>query len=151
MEENKNISLDKLIDSPYRLAVLDTAEPERLLSLFKRQALTSGRAIYDWSPENGLYRLGIEHIFIPRTRAPADALAYVISSRHYGIYLLREFDIALGKPSIHRQLTQLLEKEDKIRRLVVFLGKDIEIPAVFDSYVARLRHQIRPSQRASNT
>jgi hypothetical protein len=146
---NEAITLDQVIESDYRVAVLETGEADRLLSLFKRLTLTTGRAVYDWSPEHGLYRLGIEHIFIPRTRAPADALAYIASSRHYGIYLLRGFESALGKPSIQRQLTQLIEKSDGVRRLAILLGTRIQVPAALDENVARVRHQV--VERRSDT
>ncbi len=143
------ISLEKVIESDYAIALLETAEPERLLSLFKRLTLTTGRAIYDWSPEHGLYRLGIEHIFIPRTRAPADALAYILSSRHYGIYLLRNFESALAKPSIQTQLAQLAAKKDGVRRLALLLGENIAIPESLQGHIARVRHQVRDRRDTS--
>lgn len=149
MEERKDTGLEQVIDSDYRIALLETSEPDRLLSLFKRFTLSTGRAVYDWSPEHGLYRLGIEHIFIPRTRAPGDALAYVISSRHYGIYLLRNFGSALGKPSIQRQLTQLVEKKDNVRRLVILLGDDLALPEALQGHSIRVRQRRREQRDAT--
>lgn len=142
MEEN--INMQKLIESGYRIALLNSAEPERVVSVFKRFTLTTGRAVYDWSPEHGLYRLGIEHIFIPRTRSPADALAYVLSSRHYGVYLLRGFKEAMAKRSIQRLLLQIAEKDDGVRRLLMVLGEEIEIPTALQGHAVRLRHNVKP-------
>lgn len=127
MDEKQN--LEQVIESNYGVAVLETTDPLGLVAHLKRLTLTTGRAVYDWSAEHGLYRLGIEHIFIPRTRAPIDVLAYITSSRHYGIYLLRDFDEALSRPIVERQLLKLLDKQDGVRRLVCFAGKSVRLPA----------------------
>lgn len=136
-------TLQRIIDSNYRLAALETPEIERLLALFKRLTLSTGRAVYHWTRDNGLYRLGIEHIFIPRTRAPADVLAYVSASRHYGIYLLDGFNGALGRASIQRTLSDLSELDDDVRRLVILIGTQLDIPQSLRPRVAVVRHNVR--------
>ena len=143
------ISIDQVIDSDSRIAVVQTAEPERLLGLFKRMTLTTGRAIYDWSPDNGLYRLGIEHIFIPRTRTAADVLAYIVSSRHYGIYLLRNFTNLLGSAEAQKQLVRLAEKQDNVRRLVFVVSEEAAIPAALQPFAARVVHTVK--EKATGT
>lgn len=142
-------SLEQVIDSNYRVAVLETADLLGLVATLKRLTLTSGRAVYDWSSEHGLYRLGIEHIFIPRTRAPVDVLAYITSSRHYGIYLLRDFDEALSRPIVERQLLKLLDKQDDVRRLVLLAGKSVQLPAAIAPVSAYLNWDATQRQ-ASN-
>ena len=136
--------LQRVIDSKYRLAALETGEGSRLLSVFKRLTLTTGRAVYHWNPENGLYRLGIEHIFIPRTRVPADVLSYIAASRHYGIYLLYDFEHHLRKASVQRQLKTINQTEDDVRRLVIMVGNSVEIPDTLRRNVAMIRHNVRP-------
>src|SRR5690625_717005 len=130
---------EQIIDSDQQLALVDTKIPQDVLAHCKRLALSSGRAVYDWSSEHGLYRLGIEHIFIPRTRAPVDVLSYITSSRHYGIYLLRGFHDALQRPAVERQLLKLIEKQDNVRRLVCLVGNSIRLPASIDPSAITLR------------
>ncbi|MGD8428846.1 MAG: hypothetical protein PVH31_00435 [Ectothiorhodospiraceae bacterium] len=136
--------LQRVIDSRYRLAALETTEGDRILGVFKRLTLTTGRAVYHWTPENGLYRLGIEHIFIPRTRAPADVLSYIAASRHYGIYLLYGFNNALTKASLQRQLSTINSADDNVRRLVIMVGEQVDIPQTLRKDVAMIRHNVRP-------
>lgn len=137
MDEKQH--LEQIVDSDYRVAAIETRDAEPVVARFKRLTLTTGRAVYDWSPDNGLYRLGIEHIFIPRTRVPVDVLAYITSSRHYGIYLLRSFDEALTKPAVERQLVKLIEKQDGVRRLVLVVGDNVRLPASVAGSAALLR------------
>lgn len=139
-------TIERVIDSNYRLAALETKEPDRLVALFKRLTLTTGRAIYHWSPDSGLYRLGVDHILIPRTRAPADVLSYVNASRHYGIYLLERFDDALPKQSVRRVLAEICERDDDVRRLVVLVGERLELPDELRGRIAAIRHNVRPRQ-----
>jgi len=147
MEERQN--LEQVIDSEYRIAVVDALEPDQLLAHFKRLTLTTGRAVYDWSPDHGLYRLGIEHIFIPRTRTHSDVLAYITSSRHYGIYLLRGFGDALERPAVARMLSKFIEKSDGVRRLIMLFGDDVKIPADALAHTVRFRYDSAPRQSVS--
>jgi|SRR5690625_2770447 len=146
MNDKKN--LEKIIESDQRVAVIETTDPLDLTAYMKRLTLTTGRAVYDWSAEHGLYRLGIEHIFIPRTRTPADVLSYITSSRHYGIYLLRDFDETLLRPAVERQLHRLLEKQDNVRRLVFFVGHSVKLPSALATTTIKLRwNEAKEQQR----
>lgn len=135
--------LQRLVASKYRVAALKTQETNRLLALFKRYSLTTGQAVYDWTPGSGLYRVSIEHIFIPRTRTSADVLAYIAASPHYGIYLLRGFEPALTQPLIQKALCSLCDTDDGIRRLVLLLGEYASIPEALQGRIATIRHNIR--------
>lgn len=136
-------TLQRLIDSKYRVVALKTQETDRLLALFKRYSLTTGQAVYDWTPGSGLYRVGVEHIFIPQTRSPADVLAYITASRHYGIYLLRGFEPALAKPSIQKALCDLGGTGDNIRQLVLLIGEYPHLPEALRSRIPTIRHNVR--------
>lgn len=141
-------TLQRVIDSNYRIAALETGETERLLALFKRLTLTTGRAVYHWTADSGLYRLGVEHIFIPRTRAPSEVLSYINASRHYGIYLLQDFADALPKASVQRALHEIHARDDDVRRLVLVVGENIEIPEGLRGRTAMIRHNVRAKQQA---
>lgn len=143
-----SLSLANVIDSDFRLAALETQSPDRVFEVFKRLTLTTGRAVYGWSPNDGLYRLGTERIFIPQTRSIGDALGYISASRHYGIYLLRDIVPMLEKPSIMRALERINDKEDNVRRLVILLGESVTIPRELTAQVAMIRHSV--PQRAAN-
>lgn len=134
--------LQRVIDSQYRIAALKTQEADRLLALFKRYSLTTGQTVYDWTSRGGLYRIGAEHIFIPRTRAPKDVLAYIAASHHYSIYLLRGFEPALAKPSIQQALCRLCDA-DGIQCLVLLIGEYASIPAALQGRIATIRHNVR--------
>lgn len=120
--------LQRIIESDYPMAAFQTSEPERVLGTFKRLTMTTGQAIYHWQPDNGLYRLGAEHILIPRTRAPSDVLSYIAAARHYGVYLMEGFETALTRVSVQRQIQQITASDDGIRRLMLFMGDQINLP-----------------------
>ncbi len=136
----ESLSLANVIESDFRLAALETTGPDRVFDVFKRLTLTTGRAIYGWSPDNGLYRLGTERIFIPQTRSAGDALSYIAASRHYGIYLLRDLGQSLGKPSVQRAVHRILDKDDSVRRLGIMMDAHSDIPEPLRPHVARIRH-----------
>lgn len=135
-----SFSLANVIDSDFRIAALETHQADRVLEVFKRLTLTTGRAVYGWSPDDGLYRLGTERIFIPQTRSIGDALGYISASRHYGIYLLQDVSHLLDKPSLLRALERILQKDDNVRRLVILLGESVTLPQGLEGQIAVIRH-----------
>ncbi len=139
--------LDAIIRSNYRMALLNSSESDRLVALFKRLTLTTGRAIYHWRPNMGLSRLGVEHILIPRTRTPGEVLSYIGASRHFGVYLLQDFGSALQRTTVRRELHRIDEANDGVDRLVLFLDTQLTIPDDLRGRVANIRHNVRPRQR----
>ena len=142
------LNLANVIESEHRLALLETEQPERVVEHFKRLTLTTGRAVYGWSPNDGLYRLGSERIFIPYTRTLPDALSYVAASRHYGIYVLRGIGDQLSKNAVKQALARILNKTDDTRRLVIVLDQDVDVPEDLESSVVRIRHNVTAARRA---
>jgi hypothetical protein len=132
-------TLQRIISSDYRMAALQTTEPERLLALFKRLTMTTGQAIYHWQPENGLYRLGAEHILIPRTRSSNEVVAYIKAAKHYGVYLLEGFESALSRQSIQGEIHTIVQRDDDVRRLMLFMGDTVTIPEPLKPYAAIVR------------
>jgi hypothetical protein len=133
----------ELLDSPFRLAALESPEPSRVVNIFRQMNAASGKAVYDWVPNSGLYRIGAEQIYIPRTATPADLLEYITSSRHYGIYLLREFDVMLGDATNLNRLQKAINVAGNVHRLVVLLGVTVHLPTVLRSAAARIQHTMR--------
>lgn len=146
----ESLSLANVIESDFKLAALETDSPDRVIEVFKRLTLTTGRAVYGWSPDNGLYRLGTERIFIPQTRSVGDALSYIAASRHYGIYLLQHLGDNMGKPSVQRAIGRILDKEDGVRRLVIMVEQRCQVPAELRGQVVRIRHSTN-GQRANGS
>ncbi|WP_290651859.1 hypothetical protein [Aquisalimonas sp.] len=141
-------NLNKVIELESRLATIETDVPERIVDGFKRLTLATGRAVYGWSPNDGLYRLGSERLFIPHTRGLSDALRYIAASRHYGIYLIRDFQDVLEKASVQRGFHRILAQDDGVRRLVLLVGSNVTIPVALKGHIARVRHTTAP-RRAS--
>ncbi|NIP72206.1 MAG: hypothetical protein GWO16_03850 [Gammaproteobacteria bacterium] len=136
--------MSKLIDSRYRLAAFETNEPDRIVDVFRGISRDTGKAIYYWENGLGMYRLGSDHILIPETARPRDALSYIASASHFAIYLLRDLsDALLDSPKLVQQLTPIVEgKVAGDRRLVVLLGEDIRIPRGLKHNAVRVRHKL---------
>lgn len=136
--------IEQLVDSDFKLAAVDTSNPQRIVSLFGKLSRVSGKAVYLWSEQEGLYRLGAEHVVIPQTRRPEDVLDYVLSSIHYGIYLLPMNNEALKDFRVAEALKRVATtNNDRTRRLVVLLGHGLELPKSILPLTVRMRHAMR--------
>lgn len=140
-------SIVKLLDSKIRLAGMETDNAKRVMELFSKFNLDSGVAVYNWSPEHGFYRLGIEHIFIPKTRMPSEALNYIANSRHYGVYLMSGFADKLEMPSLQKILTKISTQEVENEKLAVFIDDNIQVPEALASYMAKINYRPGAEQR----
>ena len=120
--------IEALINSDTRLAVIETREHDRIVAWLRKLFSTTGRASYVWTAEHGLQRIAIEHIVIPCTQRPLDVLDYILASHHFGIYLLRDFQVALSDPKVCARLEQQTADAGTARKLVLLLGENHKLP-----------------------
>ncbi len=139
-------TIEQLVELNYRLCAVETPEPERIVELFRRLNAATGRAIYVWRHERGLYRLGAEQILIPRTGQAMDVLTYINASKHYGVYILSEFSPFLDNKPVEKALTTLVSPDNPVHRLMIVVGQYADLPAALDDAAVRIRHSMR--QRA---
>jgi hypothetical protein len=129
--------IEALINSDTRLAVVDTSEHDRVAEWLRKLSTTTGRASYVWTADHGLRRIAIEHIPIPNTRRPLDVLEHILSSHHFGIYLLNDFQAGLSDPKVCARLEQQMNNTASARKLVLLLGAQHKLPT---RLAARVEH-----------
>jgi hypothetical protein len=120
--------IEALIDSDTRLAVVETSEHNRIIEWLRKLFSTTGRASYVWTAQHGLQRIAIEHILIPNTLRPLDVLDHILTSHHFGIYLLRDFQAALSDPMVCARLERQMDDTGSAHKLVLLLGAHHKLP-----------------------
>jgi hypothetical protein len=138
-------TLQKIAKSPYILAGIESNQPFRIRELFQRFSIATGCGVYESTEEGcGLRRIGFEHISIPKTRTPEEMLNYILSARHYGIYLFTDFSSHLASETLHQLIHQIKAKEDGVRRLIVLLEEEITIPPKLAPLMLKVQHRTKP-------
>ncbi len=135
-----NNLLQKLVDSNYTLVHIKTDDTDRILDIFQRFNHETGCAVYNWQKNNGLHRVGFEHILIPRTKSDADLANYIRTARHFGIYFLSDFQQSLDKGIIQEQINEITQKKDGVRRLLAIIGDEIKIPKALQDITCTIVH-----------
>ncbi len=135
-----NNLLQKLVDSNYTLVHIKTDNTDRILDIFQRFNHETGCAVYNWQKNNGLHRVGFEHILIPRTKSDTDLANYIKTARHFGIYFLSDFQSSLDKGIIQEQINEITEKKDGVRRLLAIIGDEIKIPQSLQGITCTIVH-----------
>lgn len=120
--------IEALINSDTRLAVVETCEHDRIAEWLRKLFTKTGKASYIWTEEQGLKRIAIEHILIPNTKRPLDVMEHILSSNHFGIYLLRDFQAGLSDPKVCARLEKQITDTASIRKLVMLLGAHHKLP-----------------------
>ncbi len=145
-----NVSaIQKLVQSKYQLAAIETNDSSRIKELLLEFSIKMGGALYYWSVNNGLYRLGMNHILIPRTETAIKAINYISNSNHFGIYLFEDYQEYFNKENINIMLLKVAAKDDNIRRLIVFAGKELTIPQLLTPIMLRVKHGVQVQKSLS--
>lgn len=130
-------AITTLINTNAQLAVVETGEQERVVEWLRAQYNKTGKASYLWTTQRGLQRIATEHVPIPQTMRPADVLEHILTSHHFGIYLLCDFQSALKDSGVCDKLSRLIADDNKTRKLVLLLGENYKLPA---SLAKRIEH-----------
>ena len=136
MDPQRNLQL--LVEGDRRLVMIHTQQSQHVLDLFQRYGRLTGKAVYHWAPEQGLKRLGIGHISIPKTERGGEALDYIRSTRHFGVYVLDQFAPELQVASSQETLRHIAT--DGGSQTVVVLDPEPSVPESLDGLVIQARH-----------
>ena len=133
-------TIERIIESRFRIAALATHSPERARRVFEELARRTGRAVYVWEHDVGLQRLGGAYEPIPSTGSLRGALDYVASTVHFGVYLLPGVRAELGDPRIEDGLWRIVRGPERTRRLVVLMDQDPALPRRLVPFAVRIVH-----------
>lgn len=133
--------LDQMLDANFRIVSIETYDPERVATLFTQLSRFSNKAFYLWDEAEGLHRIGASHIKIPRTATPRELLAHIESSKHFGVYILRDFNGPLADEK-HIQ-TLLKVAAGDVNKVVILLSDFIDLPKSLKPFTLRSKHQMR--------
>ncbi|VAW93572.1 hypothetical protein MNBD_GAMMA22-786 [hydrothermal vent metagenome] len=133
--------LDQMLDAEYRLVTIESEETERVLELFTQLTRFSNKAFYFWQNNIGMYRLGASHIVLPHTKSPDDILTHIDSSKHYGVYLLDDFNDLLKNKDIVNRLKKIAE--DDYEKVIILLGANIQLPKSLKQHTLRSKHRLK--------
>lgn len=140
-------NIERLTDSRYPLVYLETNELDVLFGLFRELGRGSGKAIYQWNREDGMYRLDAGHIVIPRTQRPENVLEYIQSSKHYGIYLLRNLGADIEQRPIVDQLKRIAAAYSERPKMVILIDNKLNIPVDLRPSIAHVRHVVNHAEQ----
>ncbi len=133
--------LEKILESKYRLVSMETYDTDRVVDLFTQLSRFSNKAFYMSQPNAGMHRLGASHITIPRTQTARDQLDHIENTRHFGIYILRDFNYALEDRKIVARLKDIATSPDA--KVVIFLSEFVDLPRELKPYTMRAKHQLK--------
>jgi hypothetical protein len=82
---------------------------------------------------------------IPQTRTAKEIFSYILSARHFGIYIFRNFT-AFDDREIEELLFRIQSKNDGVRRLIIFLGHQTQLSDRLSASAAKIQHRATPRQ-----
>ena len=132
--------LEKILDGKFRLVTIETYDTDRVVDLFTQLSRFSSKPFYMTLPNEGMHRLGASHIIIPRTKTAKEQLQHIENTRHFGIYILRDFNYALDDRNIVAQLKQIATGEAKV---VIMLSEFVDLPKELKPFTMRSKHQLK--------
>jgi hypothetical protein len=133
--------LDQMLDANFRVVSIETYDPERVTDLFTQLSRFSNKAFYLWQDSQGLHRIGASHITIPRTNSPRELLTHIEASKHFGVYILRDFNKSLEDEKNIQSLLKIATGD--INKVVVLLSDFIDLPKSLKPFTLRSKHQMR--------
>jgi hypothetical protein len=133
--------LDQMLDANFRIVSIETYDPERVTDLFTQLSRFSNKAFYLWNPTTSLHRIGASHISIPRTATARELLTHIESSKHFGVYVLRDFNDSLQDDKNVTSLMKIASGE--VSKVVVLLSDFIDLPKGLKPFTLRSKHQMR--------
>ena len=135
--------LEKILESKYRLISIESYDTERVLDLYLQLSRFSNKAFYLANPNEGMSRMGASHITIPRTQTVKEQLEYIESSKHYGVFIIRDIGEELENSKNINVLINIAT--DATAKVVILLSEYLDVPRQLKPYILRSKHQLKES------
>jgi len=135
--------LEKILESKYRLISIESYDTERVLDLYLQLSRFSNKAFYLANPNEGMSRMGASHITIPRTQTVKEQLEYIESSKHYGVFIIRDIGEELENSKNINMLINIAT--DATAKVVILLSEYLDVPRQLKPYILRSKHQLKES------
>ena len=133
--------LEKVLESSHRLIAVESDEPDRVCDLLLKLSRFSTRPYYLVAPQQAMYRLGVSHVQIPRTQTAAGLIEHIDTSKHFGVFILRNYNDILEDDKIVQKLIKITTaKTDKI---IIMLAKNVTLPDKLKPFVVRSKHEMK--------
>ena len=133
--------LEKMLESGHRIITMETYEVDRICDLLLELSRFSPKPYYLAQPEQPMHRLGASHIGIPRTKTPEDLMEHIEASRHFGIYIVRDYTEILDNEDLVEDLINIATGD--AHKVVVMVAEHITLPEQLKPYVVRSKHQMK--------
>lgn len=101
---------DRIVEGERSLVAIETPRADEVLAQFRQFALRSGNSIYAWSEADGLQSLREGDVTVPGSTRLPEALRYVNSSLHFGVYVFRGLSAMLRFSPMRTQVLALLRQ-----------------------------------------
>jgi hypothetical protein len=135
--------LEKILESKYRLMCIESYDTERVLDLFLQLSRFSNKAFYLGTPNEGMSRIGASHITIPRTQTVKEQLDHIESSKHYGVFIIRDIGEELENNKNINILKNIATGDTP--KVVILLSEYLDVPRQLKPYILRSKHQLKES------
>lgn len=133
--------LELLLRSRVPLVVIETRDESRLLDLMKSIALSgfdgSHMPLFRWTVTDGLQRLDIDLEPQLHNSDPPEVLRHIRAVSKPGIYVLLDFHPYLEDPVNVRLLKDICIRFREVRRHVVLVSHEVQLPSELDSFSAK--------------
>ena len=135
--------IEKLLSTNLRLVGLESNQYERILSGFRDYSRYSGKAVYVWENQKGLYRMDSSHIKIPNTHTPVQILQHIEKVRYFGIYLLKGFNQFLGEAQT-QILLRNMSRSINAYKLAIMIDEKLVIPQAMIGQILLTKPRMEP-------
>ncbi len=133
---NDSHELELLIKSHIPIIAIETKEEKRVIELFKTIQKRLNVATFQWTLTEGLNSVMLSFENEHRYTKPEDLLRHIKLNTDAGIYILTDFHSFLEEPLLVRLLKDIALDYDVIKKTIIFLGHDIEVPGDIQNYCA---------------
>ena len=133
--------LEKMLESGHRIISMESYEVDRVCDLLQELSRYSSKPYYLAQPQQPMHRLGASHIGIPKTHSPDDLMEHIEASKHFGIFILKNYAALLENEDIVEDLINIATGD--AHKVVVIIAEQIKMPSNLKPYAVRSKHQMK--------
>ena len=118
--------LEQIIEKGHRLITIDTNAVDRVCDLLLELSRFSTKPYYMAQPIQAMYRFGFSHMSIPRTQVVNSLVEHIENSKHFGIFILRDYLGILDDDEIVKKLIKIATADT--HKIIIMVAENTDSP-----------------------
>ncbi len=137
-------TLEKILKTRFNLIGIETQNSASILDSFKLYHSTTGKPVYKWKQDIGLYRIDLAHVKIPNTSSIEQVFNFIQKDKQQSIFIFSGFAQKISNIFVEKSLINICQPlSQKHQSRLIIIDEELNFSIKFRGIVLETKKMLK--------